>query len=385
MGLTNGVKLLRVAFIDIFGKNRNIPMGQCFRKDYTHGELTSGVLRKLTAEAKPEIDIFPVKTFTEYKPACDLKNHFIKTKKKSKFEYKSLLKQLKKINKSDKHYDYVNISNSHEVKYTLVDGASPETISNPDIQKTFLGENGEHLIPDTVKHIIQEIEKLTSGGTKVYVSSCNSKVAFNAFSLAKGVHTVSGKNAITNEPIKRFSINSLVDSYQPLPVYMTTSKEIEKTAQIKALKMNNVIRPDGDYAKLSHFELSKKIASKKDYEELKAIVDDLWSQGRFVFDLDFMRFKLPNTIKSKKLQGRIFEIDKFKEIFKDKFSDEIMQYTFPMGTHCDLSFRQFFDMKSKSKCIMPITKTTRIPNTASGTSFAAPQALAEDLMKSYKA
>ena len=367
MGISSaGFKTLRVAFIDIFGKNKGVAMGQCFRKDYTHGELTSGVLRHLTQKAKPQIDLFPVK------PRAG--------SGKMSFDGKSLLKQLKRVNSSDQHYDYVNISSSFVRPYELVEGATAENLSDPAIQRAFYEQ-----LPEQVKHIIAEIEQLTSNGTNVYISACNKKTGFNALSLAKGVRTVSGKNALTGEPIRRFSVNSLVSGYQPLPVYMTTSEQVQRTAPIRALKMSDLVSPVGDYAGLSHFELRRKIASKKDYEELGRIVEDLYGQGKFVFDLDFMRFKLPSVVKNRGLQGRIFEIDKFKEIFNGKFSPEIMEYTFPRGTHCDLSFRQFFDMKNKSRCIMPITQTTKIPNTASGTSFAAPQALAQDLMRQYYA
>ncbi len=361
MNIVQGIKVARVAFIDIFGKKKGVAMGQSFRKDYTHGELTSAVLKTLTKAKKPIIDLFSVK------PRSGSGN--------MSFDGKSLLKQLKKINSSEQHYDYANISSSFVRPYDLVEGATAQNITSPEMQRAFYNQ-----LPEQIKHIITEIEKLTSKGTKVFISACNKKTGFNALSLAKGVRTVGGKDAVTGEPIKRFSINGFVSEYQPLPVYMTNSAKVEKQAPIQALKMSNLVSPVGDYAKLSYFELKKKVATKQDYEQLKAVVDDLYSQNKFIFDLDFMRFKLPNAVKSKKLQGRIYDIEKFKEIFKDKFSPEIMEYTFPRGTHCDLSFRQFFDMKNKSKCIMPISKTTKIPNTASGTSFAAPQALAKDLI-----
>jgi len=373
-------KIVKVAFIDLFGKNKSIAMGQAARKDFTHGELTCGVLKTLTKKLKPQIDIFPVKPRIEYKSVENSKNSKIirkKSKDKMSFDPKSLLKHLKKISVSKEQYDYVNISTSFRRTYELVEGATPHNLSDPKIRQAFIDQ-----LPLQIKHIIDEIEKLTSSGTKVYISACNKPKEFNVLSLAKGVKTIGGKDAITNQPIKRFSINDLVSEYQPLPVYITGSEQVAKNAKFKAVKMSDIVHPDGDMAKLSYFELRKKVATKKDYEKLKDVVERLYAQKKFIFDLDFMRFKFPASV-GESLQGKIFEIDKIKEIFKGKFSQEIMDNTFPMGTHCDVSFRQFFDMKSRSKCIMPITRTTKIPNTVSGTSFAAPQALAEDIIKTF--
>ena len=52
----------------------------------------------------------------------------------------------------------------------------------------------------------------------------------------------------------------------------------------------------------------------------------------------------------------------------------------PMGTHCDISMRQFFDMNAKGeRHVISTKKTHKIKNTVSGTSFAVPQAIAEDI------
>ena len=155
-----------------------------------------------------------------------------------------------------------------------------------------------------------------------------------------------------------------------------SSNETNKTA----LNLSKLIPLESNLAKLSKFELRKKIATKKDYERLEHYVNQLYSSGKFNFDIDFMRYKLVSSV-DKNLKDKIFEIDKFMKIFEGKFDDEVLKYTFPQGTHCDLQFRQFFDMKSKSKHVMPMTKTTKIPNTVSGTSFAAPQGLNTALRK----
>ena len=94
----------------------------------------------------------------------------------------------------------------------------------------------------------------------------------------------------------------------------------------------------------------------------------------FKFDIDFLRYKLVSTV-DKSMQDKIYDLKKFQEIFAGKFDKEVLEYTSPQGTHCDLMFRQFFDMKSKSKHVISMHKTTKIPNTLSGTSFAAPQGL----------
>ena len=188
------------------------------------------------------------------------------------------------------------------------------------------------------------------------------------------MHTIGGCNGITKEPISRFSSNPLVESYENLPVYITKQRAITHETEKTALSLNGIIPIQSELSKLSRWELAKKVATKDDYLMLKEYVENLYATGTFKFDIDFLRFKLVSSV-DKNLRNKIFDINKFMEIFQDKFDKEVLQYTFPQGTHCDLMFRQFFDMTSKSKHVISMRKTTKIPNTVSGTSFAAPQGL----------
>ena len=351
---------IRIGIIDIFGKKKAIPINGV-KKDFTHGDLTSAVLEKLTDDLPVNITRIPVK---------------VRDNSNASFQFKSLLKQLKKINKNNEKLDYLNISTSHVLPYELtgiLDNVSK--LKDPKIQRAFYNS-----LPEQVKHVIKELERITSEGTRVYISACNKKNGFNALSLAKGVHTIGGRNGSTLEPIKRFSVNPLVNSYENLPVYISKQKSVVNETNKTALNLSKLIPLESNLAKLSKFELRKKIATKKDYERLEHYVNQLYSSGKFNFDIDFMRYKLVSSV-DKNLKDKIFEIDKFMKIFEGKFDDEVLKYTFPQGTHCDLQFRQFFDMKSKSKHVMPMTKTTKIPNTVSGTSFAAPQGLNTALRK----
>lgn len=345
---------VRIGIIDIFGKKKCIPLNSVV-KDFTHGELTSSVLFRLTEDLPVSIKKFPVR---------------VRNNGNDSFGAKSLLKQLKKINNDGKNLDYLNISSSFVMPYELGGISSNiEQLKDPNIQQMF-----RRMLPEQVKHIIAELERITQSGTKVFISSCNKPKGFNALSLAEGVHTIGGRNGATLQPIKRFSSNPLVESYENLPVYISKEKSVLAQKNKTAVNFTGLVPIRSELAQLSRWDLTKKIATKNDYERLQHYVDELYATGKFNFDIDFMRFKLVSSV-DKSLRNKIYDLEKFKKIFEGKFDEEVLKYTFPQGTHCDLQFRQFFNMKSKSKHVLPMTKTTKIPNTVSGTSFAAPQGL----------
>lgn len=355
---------LRVGIIDVFGKKKGIPING-IAKDFTHGEMTSGVLTALVKDLDVTISKIPVK------PRNGSSN--------MSFDFKSLLKQLKKINKNGKDYDYINISTSSVIPYEVVGlEQGGKELANPTVLqriRDMILKNPRQLeLSGQIPHIIEELERINQSGTKIFISACNKPRGFNAFSLAKGVHTIGGCNGITKEPISRFSSNPLVESYENLPVYITKQRAITHETEKTALSLNGIIPIQSELSKLSRWELAKKVATKDDYLMLKEYVENLYATGKFKFDIDFLRFKLVSSV-DKNLRNKIFDINKFMEIFQDKFDKEVLQYTFPQGTHCDLMFRQFFDMTSKSKHVISMRKTTKIPNTVSGTSFAAPQGL----------
>lgn len=353
---------IRVGIIDIFGKKKGIPING-IAKDFTHGDMTSGVLTGLTRDLNVSIDRIPVRVRSR--------------SGNMSFELKSLLKQLKKINKNGKDYEYLNISTSSVVPYEVAglqqggaELADPAVLKR--IREMILSKQLE--LPGQVPHIMEELERISQNGTKIFLSACNKSKGFNVFSLAKGIHTIGGCDGITKIPIQRFSNNPLVESFENLPVYITKQKAITQEVGKTAIDLNGIIPIQSNLAKLSRRELVKKFATQDDYARLENYVNELHSYGKFKFDIDFLRFKLVSSVDSN-LRNKIFDVNKFMKIFEGKFDKEVLQYTFPQGTHCDLMFRQFFDMSSKTKHVISMGKTTKIPNTVSGTSFAAPQGL----------
>lgn len=363
------VRKISIAVIDIFGKKRGIPINRVVR-DFTHGEMTSSILTSLTKDLHPQITKIPVKV----RP----------NSKNMSFELKSLLKQLKKINKNGKDFDYINISGSFPTEYALF-GLSEggAELANPKVIERILSEmsqvnyiNGQaqRIVPGQVTHIIEELERITSKGTKVYISACNKRNCFNPFSLANGVHTIGGCDGVTKLPIKRFANYPLVESHVNLPIYVTESKAIMNDPTKTALSLKDLIPINSNFSKFSRKQLTQKMATKEDYIRLQHYVDELYATGKFKFDIDFFRFKLASTVDSS-LKHKLWDLRKFQEIFAGKMDGEVLRYTTPAGTHCDLMFRQFFDMKSRTNYLIPMSQTTKIPNTLSGTSFAAPQGL----------
>lgn len=374
MAIVSGKTLnaIRVGIIDIFGKKRGIPING-IAKDFTHGDMTHAVLKSLTKDLNVSITKIPVKVRSE--------------SSNMSFELKSLLKKLKKINKNGNDYEYLNISSSFVLPYDVANlGKNGIKLSDKVIVerlKTAIMESPKTLeLPPQVPHILEELERISSKGTKIFVSASNKSKGFNVFSLADGVHTIGGCNGVTKAPISRFSCNPLVENYQNLPVYVTNSRSIIRETQKTALSLDDIIPINSKLASLSKKELCRKIATEQDYVKLKHYVDELYSSGKFKFDIDFMRFKLISSV-DPNLRDKIFDLKKFNKIFEGKFDSEVLQYTSPQGTHCDLMFRQFFNMSSKSKPVIPIQRTTQIPNTLSGTSFAAPQGLNEAIRMDY--
>ena len=146
---------IRIGIIDIFGKKKAIPINGV-KKDFTHGDLTSAVLEKLTDDLPVNITRIPVK---------------VRDNSNASFQFKSLLKQLKKIKKNNERLDYLNISTSHVLPYELtgiLDDVSK--LKDPKIQQSFY-----NTLPETVKHVIKELERISSEGTGIYISACNKK------------------------------------------------------------------------------------------------------------------------------------------------------------------------------------------------------------------
>lgn len=357
---------LRIGIIDVFGKKKGIPING-ISKDFTHGDMTSAVLTRLTDDLNVAIDKIPVRVRAG--------------SGNMGFDFKSLLKNLKTINNSNEKYDYLNISTSCVIPYEVLGlSANGSELASKEVRekilKKIMSNPPELKLPGQIPHIIEELQRITNEGTEIYLSACNKKNGFNVFSLVDGVHTIGGADAITNLPIQRFSHNPLVESYQPLPVYITKDRSTLSNTPMRHINFRNLVPIESTLSKLSKKELAKKIATAQDYEKLEKYVNELYKSGKFKFDIDFMRFKLVSSV-DKQLKNKIFDINKFMKIFEGKFDKEVLEYTFPEGTHCDLMFRQFFDMNSKSKHVISIKKTTKIPNTLSGTSFAAPQGLSE--------
>jgi len=81
-----------------------------------------------------------------------------------------------------------------------------------------------------------------------------------------------------------------------------------------------------------------------------------------------------------KFRYKIYDTEKFIAMFEGKVEQEVLDYIRPMGTHCDIRYKQFFDMDAKDGYhIMPASQTTLIRNTISGTSFAPGQIIAREI------
>ena len=139
---------IRIGIIDIFGKKKGIPING-IAKDFTHGDMTSGVLTGLTKDLNVSINRIPVRV----RPGSG----------NMSFELKSLLKQLKKINKNGKYYEYLNISTSSVVPYEVagLEQGGAE-LTNPAVLKhlreMILSNPSQLKLTGQVPHIIEELE-----------------------------------------------------------------------------------------------------------------------------------------------------------------------------------------------------------------------------------
>lgn len=325
----------RIGVVDDF-KNKVIYFNSKTRKDTTHGNLIVSILKNLIPNA--DITTFGIKLSDE-----NGRNY--------RWNAKSVLKQLKKISNlpNDKKFDYLNLSMLFLSKYNLI---NPHQLHYP--------KNIEQIrttMPKTILHIIEEIEKIEQNGTKVFVSAGNRAAKFNLLSLAGGAHTVGGIDD-KEKPIPYFTQNSLIKDYARLPYNLT-----KRSARVIDLQL--------DLSKLSKYELKKRIANKHDYKIIKNVIENINDN----IDFNYLQYNLAWKF-SKTMRGKIYDIHILSEIFGAKnFKEFVIQ-----GTHCDISMRQFFDMKSKSeRHVIPTGKSHKIKTTISGTSFAVPQAIAKDI------
>lgn len=317
----------RIGVVDIF-RRKGMFLNSKTKKDESHGNMVVSVLRNLIPKA--DISLFEIKVSDK--------------DGKYKWDARSVLKQLKQIAAlpDDKKFDYLNLSMLFMSEYNSL---SPEQLHYPEIVEQIRAN-----MPKTVLHIIEEIEKIVQRGTEVFISAGNRASSFNLLSLAQGTRTIGGVDK-NSEPISYFTQNSMIEDYAQLPYSLS----------------EGVL----DLSKLSKNQLRKRIAQKQDYEIIKKVVDKVKNK----IDFDYLQFsflwQLPES-----LRGKIYDIQILSEIFGVDFSEELT----PMGTHCDISMRQFFDMNAKGeRHVISTKKTHKIKNTVSGTSFAVPQAIAEDI------
>lgn len=317
----------RIGVVDIFRKN-GMFLNSKTKKDESHGNMVVSVLRELIP--KSDISLFEIKISDK--------------DGKYKWDARSVLKQLKKISAlpDDKKFDYLNLSMLFNAEY---DTLSPEQLHYPEIVEQIRAN-----MTKTVLHIIEEIEKIVQRGTEVFISAGNRASTFNLLSLAQGTRTIGGSDK-DNEPITYFTQNSLIEDYAKLPYNLS----------------NGVL----DLSKMSKAALRKRIATKQDYETLKEVVSKIKNK----IDFDYLQFSLIWQI-PQSLRSKIYDVQTLMEILGADVSDELT----PDGTHCDISMRQFFDMNAKGeRHVISTKKTHRVKNTVSGTSFAVPQAIAEDI------
>ncbi len=327
-------KRYRIGVIDIFRKN-GMYFNSKTKKDESHGNIVVSVLRNLIPNS--ELDLFEIKV-------KDKKGHY-------SWDAKSVLRQLKRINllPDDKKFDYLNLSMLFMSEYNSI---KPEELHYPEV-----AANLRATMPKTILHIIEEIEKIVQRGTEVFVSAGNRASSFNLLSLAEGTRTIGGVDG-ENNPIPYFTNNSMIEDSMLLPY---------------DLKNNNAkgIELQLDLAKLSKSQLRKRIAKKQDYEIIKDVVSNIKDKIDFNYLQFSLLWKLPQN-----LRGKIYDVNTLLSILNADISNEVM----PLGTHCDISLRQFFDMNAKGeRHVISTKKTHNVKNTISGTSFAVPQAIAEDI------
>jgi len=223
---------------------------------------------------------------------------------------------------------------------------------------------------------------MIKNGTEVYISAGNKRTTFNALSLAKGAHSIGGLDPKTGQPLSYFTNNALVEDFVPIPLSFTSSKshnEVDMDPTVKAVNMSGIIDQTHEFAKLSKRELRQKVATKQDYIELKQYIDNILAEGKRRVDINFFQYSLAFNL-PEKFRYKIYDTEKFIAMFEGKVEQEVLDYIRPMGTHCDIRYKQFFDMDAKDGYhIMPASQTTLIRNTISGTSFAPGQIIAREI------
>ena len=232
---------------------------------------------------------------------------------------------------------------------------SPDELHHPKIVSQIKEE-----IPKGVRHVIEEIEDIANQGTEVYISAGNSHKTFNLLSLSRNTHTIGGLDMKTERPVSYFTDNSLIENYMELP-FKFTNKNAKK------------YHVSLDLAKLSKRELKKKIATKKDYDMLENVVNLQEKRPEFS-DIQYLIPMMLSPTQRKK----IYDIKKLAQIYGEDILTNFK--TTENVTHSDISMRQFFDMKPKGeKHVISPKQTHKVRYAISGTSFAQPQAIAEDI------
>jgi len=342
----DSTKRKKVLIIDVFN-TKGMALRNSRNIDEPHGNFVQAVLEQLLGEKDIDVERFSVRAIKE-KPCS--------------FNPKSLLKALKNINETNRP-DYLNLSVFYPADYIL----KGQEFSPDDLYK--LSSEIRETQPNYIKHILEEIERIVDLGCEVYIAGGNKGNKFNTLSLARGAHIIGGKD---KSPLKVMSSNSIIEQYEPLPVYIRGTKKI--TSDNCTIKYTF----ERDLTKLSKAELRQRIAKTDDYDKLREHAIELSKNGKYKFDLNFLAYKFAFSF-SKDVRGKIFDINKFIEIMKPYFDKDVLDNISPQGTHCDIQFVQFFDMNKKSHCVISKHKTTKVLKSISGTSFAAPQALARDV------
>jgi hypothetical protein len=346
--------LTKVCIIDIFSKRAKCLAINSFRKNASHGQITSAIFSKLSKADNVELTKFKVK------PVADGRLYF---------DPKSLLKQLKKINSSGEHFDYLNISTVYHFPYL---GVKPEDLANDDVKRQIYNK-----LPLKAKNVLNEIQKIVDNKTEVYVPAGNRDKQYNILSLVRGIHTVGSIDVFTHKPIENFSNNSAVDRVETLPLLVIPKKKSKKF--VESVDIRTFINNQDDLAKLSFKELSAKRASKKDYVELEKCLNDAKETLGRNLNINDIQHSLERFL-TPKLKHRIFKADKYYELLSKNINiKECPLKNAPDNLYCNYTYRQFFDLSKKNKCVLPLNKHADILNSFSGTCIATIKAFCRDI------
>ncbi|MBR6099250.1 hypothetical protein IKP85_05830 [bacterium] len=330
-------KTYRVGILDIFKQN-NMFVNSKSKPDKPHGFMVKNIITSST-------------------PNVEILEHEIKAKKmgdKLTFDTKSVLKKLKQARQEK--LDYLNLSVLFMHDYSVAGKSfTPDELHYPHIVSKLM-----EYMPKSVLNIIREIEAIASEGTQVYISSGNKKNQFNLLSLAKGTYTAGGMDKKTQMPVEYFTDNSLVSQYVELP-FIFTNKNSKKFGLYL------------DLAKLSKRELKKRIATEKDYELLQNTID----KSKYESDVMTIQYQIPFLLPISQ-RKKIYDLKKLARIYNIDISENF--HNIENVTHSDISMRQFFNMNSKGeRHVISPRKTHNFRYCISGTSFAPPQAISEDI------